>query len=83
MRFLFHHGHGRALGAFRFRRKQIGAATPVLLIALAFDAVAAAAFTSMRLQSDPAIVIYALLAILAVFGFERLYRGARTNQSAR
>ena len=69
-------------GVFRFRRKEIGAAAPVLLMALAFDAVVLAAFTSMKLQSDPAIVIYALLAILAVFGFERLYLKALTNQAA-
>ena len=69
-------------GVFRFRRKEIGAAAPVLLMALAFDAVVLAAFTSMKLQSDPAIVIYALLAILAVFGFERLYLKAWTNQAA-
>lgn len=69
-------------GVFRFRRKEIGAAAPVLLMALTFDAVVLAAFTSMKLQSDPAIVIYALLAILAVFGFERLYLKAWTNQAA-
>ena len=69
-------------GVFRFQRKEIGAAAPVLLMALAFDAVVLAAFTSMKLQSDPAIVIYALLAILAVFGFERLYLKAWTNQAA-
>ncbi|MBK8909480.1 MAG: APC family permease [Rhodospirillales bacterium] len=60
-------------GVFRFRRREIGAASPVLLAALAFDAVVLAAFTAMKLQSDPAIVLYAAIAIGAVFGFERIY----------
>lgn len=60
-------------GVFRFRRKEIGAAAPVLLSALALDAVVLTAFTAMKLQSDPAIVAYAAVAISAVFAFERFY----------
>lgn len=60
-------------GVFRFRRKEIGAAAPVLLMALAFDAVVLVAFTSMKLESDPAVVGYAGFAIAAVFAFERIY----------
>lgn len=60
-------------GVFRFRRKEIGAAAPVLLLALAFDAVVLAAFTAMKLQRDPAIVLYAAVGITAVFIPERLY----------
>lgn len=60
-------------GVFRFRRKEIGAAATVLLLALAFDAVVLAAFTAMKLQSDPAIVLYAAVGITAVFILERLY----------
>lgn len=45
----------------------------VLLAAIAFDAVILAAFTMMKLQSDPAIVVYAIGAISAVFIFERFY----------
>lgn len=60
-------------GVFRFRRKEIGAAAIVLLLALAFDAVVLAAFTAMKLQSDPAIVLYAAVGITAVFILERLY----------
>ena len=40
---------------------------------LAFDAVVLVAFTAMKLESDPAIVVYAGIAILAVFVFERAY----------
>lgn len=63
---------------FRYRRKEIGASAAVLLMALGFDAVVPVAFTAMKLESDPAIVVYALIAIAAVSGFERrdLSRGA-------
>ena len=60
-------------GVWRFRRQEIGAAGPVLLAAFSFDAVVLAAFTIMKLQSDPAIVAYAVSAIAAVFLFERFY----------
>jgi hypothetical protein len=60
-------------GVWRFRRREIGAAGPVLLAAFSFDAVVLVAFTIMKLQSDPAIVAYAVSAIAAVFLFERFY----------
>jgi uncharacterized membrane protein YuzA (DUF378 family) len=42
-------------------------------MALGFDAIVLVAFTVMKLGSDPAIVVYALVGIAAVFGFERWY----------
>ena len=63
------------LGVYRFRRHETGASAVVLLMALGFDGVVLAAFTTMKLGSDPAIVVYASVAILAVFAFERLYLG--------
>jgi amino acid transporter len=60
-------------GVFRFRRQEVGAAGIVLLTALTLDAVVLAAFTATKLQNDPAIVLYAALAICGVFGFERVY----------
>ena len=60
-------------GVFSTRRKETGASAPVLLLALGFDAVVLAAFTVMKMQSDPAIVLYAAIAIVAIFGFERVY----------
>ena len=60
-------------GVFRFRRKEVGAAGAVVLAALAFDAVVLAAFTAMKLESDPVIVLIAGMAIAAVFAFERMY----------
>ncbi|MFH1346343.1 MAG: APC family permease [Pseudomonadota bacterium] len=67
-------------GVYRYRRQQIGAAGAVLLAAIAFDAVVLAAFTAMKLQSDPAIVLYAVIAIGAVFGFQRIYLSRWTEK---
>ena len=73
-------------GVFRFQRREIGAAGSVLLAALAFDALVLAAFTAMKLQSDPAIVFYAAIAIGTVFVFERIYLsrwlGSKTAREA-
>ena len=60
-------------GVFHFRRKEVGAAPTILLLALAFDAVVLVAFTAMKLQSDPAIVLYAAIGIATVFVLERVY----------
>ena len=65
-------------GVFRYRRQEIGAAGAVLLAAIASDAAVLAAFTTMKLQSDPAIVLYGVIAIGAVFGFQRIYLGQWT-----
>lgn len=72
-------------GVFRYMRGEINAAAPVLLLALAFDASVLVAFTAMKLETDPAIVIYAVTAISAVFVFERVYLsrwiGQKTNHA--
>lgn len=60
-------------GVWRFRRTEIGASSAVLLTAIVLDVIVLVAFAWMKLQSDPAIVVYALIAILAVFGLERSY----------
>lgn len=60
-------------GVWKFRRKDTRANGTVLLATLALDAVVLAAFTMIKLRSDPAIVVIAALAILTVFLFERLY----------
>jgi amino acid transporter len=70
-------------GVFRFRRKEIGASGAVLVAALAMDATVLAAFTMMKLQTDPLIVVYSLVAISAVFGLERLYLRAWIARSAK
>ncbi|WP_295453786.1 APC family permease [uncultured Pseudophaeobacter sp.] len=65
-------------GVYRFRRKEIGAAPAIMLLALVFDAVVLAAFTAMKLQSDPAIVLYAALGIVSVFAVEWVYLSSWT-----
>ena len=60
-------------GVFRHVRHEIGASGAILLCALALDAIVLAAFTTMKLESDPMIVLYAALGITAVFIYERIY----------
>jgi amino acid transporter len=70
-------------GVFRKLRHEIGAKASVLLAALAADAIVLAAFTTAKLGSDPAIVGYALLGIVAVFAGEALYLRKVANASPR
>ena len=60
-------------GVFRNLRKEVGARASILLAALAADAVVLAAFTSVKLKSDPAIVAYAAVGIATVFLAEWFY----------
>ncbi|EPX77568.1 APC family permease [Litoreibacter arenae] len=60
-------------GVFRHLRKEIGASGAILLCALGFDAIVLVAFATMKLRSDPMIVLYAVIAITAVFAYERTY----------
>ncbi len=60
-------------GVFRHLRREIGANGTVLLCAIAFDGLVLAAFTTMKLGSDPMIVLYAGVAVSAVFISERFY----------
>ncbi|WP_138934999.1 APC family permease [Roseovarius arcticus] len=61
------------LGVFRHLRHEIGANGAIILMALAFDATVLVAFTWMKLGSDPMIVLYAAVGIMAVFTYERIY----------
>jgi len=60
-------------GVFRYVRNEIEANAIVIVLALVFDAIVLVAFTVMKLQSDPAIVLYALVGITSVFAFQRIY----------
>jgi len=60
-------------GVFRFMRRQVNANPVVVILALVFDAIVLIAFTTMKLRTDPAIVLYAGIAISLVFAFQRLY----------
>jgi hypothetical protein len=67
-------------GVFRSLRKEIGAKGSILLGALAADAIVLVAFTTAKLESDPAVVGYAALGIAGVFAGEALYLRRRTQK---
>ena len=60
-------------GVYRFRRDEVGASPAILLTAIGLDAVVLTAFTAMKLQDDPMIVLFAAIGIGTVFAFERVY----------
>ena len=60
-------------GVFRSLREEIGARASMVLAALAADAVVLIAFTSAKLETDPAVVGYAVIGIAVVFAGEALY----------
>ncbi len=61
------------LGVFRSVRREIGARGWVLITTIVLDVVVLSVFGANKLQSDPFIMIAAVVAIAVVFGFERLY----------
>ena len=60
-------------GVFRRLRRDIGARGWVLIAAIALDALVLGVFGAMKLQSDPLIVVIAVVAIAAVFAYERVF----------
>ena len=66
-------------GVFRSLRRDIGARGWVLITAIVLDVSVLGAFGTMKVQSDPLIVIVAAVAIAAVFGFQRIYLGRWTE----
>ena len=60
-------------GVFRRLRFEIGARGWVLIVAILLDVLVLGVFGAMKLQSDPLIVIVAVVAITAVFAYERFF----------
>lgn len=60
-------------GVYRHLREDVGAKAPVLITAILLDAVALGAFLVMKGQSDPLIVVIALVGMGAIFAFEHFY----------
>ena len=60
-------------GVFRRLRHEIGARGWVLIAAIALDTLVLGVFGAMKLQSDPLIVIIAVLAMAAIFAYERVF----------
>ncbi len=62
-------------GVWKNLKSEIGANGLVILSAFFFDAVVLIAFSGMKLQSDPWIVVIAAVAIVMVFIAQRFYLG--------
>lgn len=60
-------------GVFRHLRRDVGAKAAILLAAIVADGVVLAAFSWVKLKSDPMIVIYAAIGIVLVFAGEHLF----------
>ncbi|WP_086437709.1 hypothetical protein [Altererythrobacter xiamenensis] len=69
-------------GVYRHLRQEIGATGTVLLAALAADAIVLTAFASVKVQSDPMVVLYAAIGISAVFAAEWIYLSNRKQEGA-
>ncbi len=67
-------------GVYRHLRSDIGARGGVLLLAIGFDVLVVLVFATLKLGSDPWVVVFAILSIASVFAFERLYLGKRRQQ---
>ncbi|MCR9073979.1 MAG: APC family permease [Alphaproteobacteria bacterium] len=61
------------LGVYRWLRHEIGAQGWVMIAAILLDALVLGAFAVMKWQSDPLIVVIAVVAMAAVFAFQRIY----------
>lgn len=70
-------------GVLRYMRQEVGANPVVVILALFFDATVLVAFSILKLRTDPAIVVYAAVAITAVFIFQRFYLGRWTAPQAK
>jgi len=60
-------------GVFRRFRKEIGASGWVMIMAIIFDTAILGVFTAIKVEQDPLIVGFAVVAMTAVFVFERFY----------
>lgn len=66
-------------GVFRRLRREIGARGSLLISAIALDLLVLGFFTAMKLKSDPQIVVIAVVAIAAVFAYERAFLSRWTS----
>ncbi len=66
-------------GVLRHLREEVGANPLILISAICLDIAALGAFLVLKLQSDPMIIIIAIIAMAAVFGFEKFYLSQRRD----
>tara|TARA_R110000868_G_scaffold409836_3_gene696216 strand:- start:1004 stop:2317 length:1314 start_codon:yes stop_codon:yes gene_type:complete len=60
-------------GVFRYIRKEIDASPSILLAAMFFDIVVLGSFVWMKANSDPMIIGFAVIGIVLIFLFEKVY----------
>lgn len=60
-------------GVLRNLRRDVGARASVLVTAILLDAVVLCAFAVLKLGTDPLIVVIAVVGIVLVFGYERVF----------
>lgn len=71
-------------GVFRYLRKDVGADSIVLILAIVMDALALGAFVYIKASYDPLILMIALAALILIFGFEAIYlRRQRGDEGAK
>ncbi|RDV39413.1 amino acid permease [Bradymonadaceae bacterium TMQ3] len=74
------------VGVYRYLRDDVGARAPVLLCAIALDAMVLAGFLWVKAQNDPMIVVISAAGVGAVFALERFYlqriRAERASRDA-
>jgi amino acid transporter len=68
-------------GVFRNLRDEVGARASVLLAALAADGVILVAFASMKLRTDPMIVVFAVIGIAIVFTAQWIFLSRQKHDS--
>lgn len=68
-------------GVFRHLRREIGAHAGVLIAAMVLDAMVLGAFLFVKSQTDPAIILMAVVGISAIFGLEKVYL-SRTRETS-
>lgn len=61
------------LGVYRTLRREIGANGAILIAAIVFDLIVLAAFGTIKMLTDPTIVLVATISMAIVFVFERIY----------
>ena len=60
-------------GVYRYLRHKVGARGWILITAISLDVLVLGVFGMMKMESDPLIAIIAVIAIAAVFGYERVF----------
>ena len=60
-------------GVYRYLRHKVGARGWILITAISLDVLVLGVFSMMKMESDPLIAIIAVIAIAAVFGYERVF----------